>query len=73
MFIELEEQMCNWTPDSGSSPDRMDAMVWAMHELLENQGSILALALMSKFCSACRMPNPKSASICSTCREPLTD
>lgn len=32
-FDELEGQMRNWTPDSGWSPDRMDAMVWALSEL----------------------------------------
>jgi len=33
MFPELEDQMCNWVPGSGPSPDRLDAMVWAMTEL----------------------------------------
>jgi len=36
-FGELEDQMCEWDPidpDTGWSPDRMDAMVWAMHELM---------------------------------------
>lgn len=32
---ELESQMRNWTDDSGWSPDRMDAMVWAVTELNE--------------------------------------
>lgn len=30
---ELESQMRNWTDDSGWSPDRMDAAVWALTEL----------------------------------------
>jgi phage terminase large subunit-like protein len=30
----LEEQMCLWTPDDDYSPDRMDALVWGVHELL---------------------------------------
>lgn len=29
VFGELEEQMCNWSPALGSSPDRVDALVWA--------------------------------------------
>lgn len=29
----LEEQMVSWTPDSNSSPDRLDALVWGMTEL----------------------------------------
>lgn len=31
---ELEDQMCNWVPGMGDhSPDRMDALVWALTEL----------------------------------------
>lgn len=30
---ELEEQMCTWTPDA-ESPDRMDALVWGLTELM---------------------------------------
>jgi phage terminase large subunit-like protein len=29
----LEEQMCSWTPESKSSPDRLDALVWALTAL----------------------------------------
>lgn len=32
-FDELEDQMCNWTPESDESPDRMDALVWGATEL----------------------------------------
>lgn len=32
-FPELEDQMCSWTPGQ-SSPDRMDALVWAITELV---------------------------------------
>ncbi len=34
---ELEDEMCDFGPDGlsgGRSPDRMDALVWAVHELL---------------------------------------
>lgn len=34
LFGELEEQMISWTPDSGDSPDRMDALVWAVTDLM---------------------------------------
>lgn len=30
---DLEEQMCTWTPDA-ESPDRMDALVWGLTELM---------------------------------------
>lgn len=36
-FAELEDQMCDFGPDgttTGRSPDRLDALVWAIHELL---------------------------------------
>lgn len=32
-FDELEDQMCNWTPEDDESPDRMDALVWALASL----------------------------------------
>jgi predicted phage terminase large subunit-like protein len=31
---ELEDQLCGWTPESGDSPDRMDALVWALTSLM---------------------------------------
>ena len=33
-FTDLEDQMCTWLPESGESPDRMDALVWALTELM---------------------------------------
>lgn len=72
MFADLEDQLCNYTIDSTDSPDRMDAMVWAYHELMDGQSSILGLAALAQFCPACRMPQSKSATICNNCRQPLT-
>jgi phage terminase large subunit-like protein len=40
-FIPLEDQMCNWVPDLAdqqNSPDRMDALVWALTELMVDSG-----------------------------------
>lgn len=36
MFAELEDQMCEWSPEDSKakSPDRMDALVWAITELM---------------------------------------
>lgn len=34
VFPELEEKLTTWTPESGTSPDRLDALVWALTELL---------------------------------------
>ena len=33
-FTELEDQLCNFTPESVVSPDRLDALVWAFTELM---------------------------------------
>ena len=34
-FPELEDQLCTWAPLSGeASPDRLDAMVWALSQLM---------------------------------------
>lgn len=33
VFTELEDEMVTWTPDA-ESPDRMDALVWALTELM---------------------------------------
>jgi phage terminase large subunit-like protein len=33
-FPKLEDQQAEWTEDAGYSPDRMDALVWALTELL---------------------------------------
>jgi len=33
-FRGLEDQMCGWTPLSAESPDRVDALVWCVHDLL---------------------------------------
>lgn len=32
-FPELEEELTTWTPDSGESPDRLDALVWGLTAL----------------------------------------
>jgi hypothetical protein len=64
-FSDLETQMCEWTPQSSESPDRLDALVWALTELNSGGASMLALASMSILCLSCGMPSPKTATICS--------
>jgi len=34
-FVELEDQMCEWIPGTEKSPDRVDALVWAISKLSE--------------------------------------
>src|ERR1700689_1955661 len=38
IFGQLEDQLTDWTPESSGSPDRMDAFVWALHELSQSGG-----------------------------------
>lgn len=33
-FSELEDQLCNFTPETLTSPDRLDALVWAFTDLM---------------------------------------
>jgi predicted phage terminase large subunit-like protein len=39
-FAKLEDQLCTWTQDD-PSPDRLDALVWAVSELCLNRPSTL--------------------------------
>ena len=41
-FPQLEDQMCTWTPDLGpsNSPDRADALVYAITELIIDRNPI---------------------------------
>lgn len=36
-FPDLIDELCTWVPDDPHSPDRLDAMTWAMSELIENR------------------------------------
>jgi len=66
-FPELENQMCEWTPLADGSPDRLDALVWALTELNQNGSSIMSLANMAKLCEKCGMPSVKTATMCNYC------
>lgn len=66
-FPELEEQMCEWTPLSNESPDRLDALVWALTELNQGGSSMIALASMASLCSKCGMPSVKGTAVCKYC------
>jgi phage terminase large subunit-like protein len=71
-FGEMEDQMCEYEPGSGmDSPDRMDALVWALTELSEGSNVVSFFAAMSNMCTVCHTPAPKSATFCSKCNNPL--
>ena len=72
-FDELEDQMTNWLPDSGYSPDRLDALVHGLTELGFTWGGAtdrFFAALMTD-CRHCGAPNSNDAVMCLGCRQPL--
>ena len=71
MFSKLEDQMVTWTPESRQSPDRLDALVWALTELKDGSSSQAVLASMATICPACKMPNKKSETVCVYCNQAL--
>jgi phage terminase large subunit-like protein len=69
----LETQMTSWTPDDPKSPDRVDAMVWAMTEL-SNRSSLTAyLSNIATWCDNCNLPMPRSLGVCSNCGRALPE
>ena len=43
-FKELEEQMCQYTPNSIKSPDRLDALVWGITSLLSSGRAVYKIS-----------------------------
>ena len=71
-FGDLEDQMCEYEPGvTTDSPDRMDALVWALTELSEGSAAINFLSSLAVFCPNCKTPYPKSMSTCPRCNIPL--
>jgi predicted phage terminase large subunit-like protein len=46
-FPELEDQLCEWVSGEGPSPDRLDALVWALTELMVGSQMASAAAFAS--------------------------
>ncbi len=72
-FDRLEDQMCAWLPDSGESPDRMDALVWALSELMEHSSAASYLAALAPPCPTCGTPNKRDTPTCAKCGRQLTE
>ena len=70
-FPQLEDQMVMWTPESNESPDRLDALVWALTELKDGGVSLTGLASLSIICIKCQMPNKRDSKMCSYCASPI--
>ena len=67
-YPALEDQLCEWEPGTNmASPDRMDAMVWALTELSEGSTALAYLASLAIFCPNCKMPLSKNTSFCPKC------
>jgi phage terminase large subunit-like protein len=67
-FGDLEDQMCEYEPGvTTDSPDRMDALVWALTELSEGSAAINFLSSLAVFCPNCKMPAPKQSKTCPRC------
>ena len=47
-FPELEEQMTTYTVDTDDSPDRLDALVWALTELVVNRQPVLQYSYLTE-------------------------
>jgi phage terminase large subunit-like protein len=45
-FPQLEDECCSWVPGVGTSPDRLDALVWALTELVLTRVSVSAPVLV---------------------------
>lgn len=66
-FPELEDQLVTWEPGSSESPDRMDAMVWAITDLMGGSVAMRSLAMLADFCQECRLPLLKGTRVCPRC------
>lgn len=72
-FPALEDQMCTWTPLDPVSPDRVDALVWAVTELRGLSAGSWSEAYGTTSCGACGRPlvRVEGRTACPYCRAPL--
>ena len=66
-FDTLEDQICTWTPEEVDSPDRMDALVYAITALFETGDAGGFLSALTSNCEKCQ--NPLVAGSCWVCRD----
>ena len=65
-FETLETQMTTWTPDDTKSPDRLDALVHGLTDLMNAGGTEAYLRSLAVLCD-CGFPNIKGSIVCSEC------
>ena len=67
-FDALEEQMVSWLPDSGNSPDRLDALVHGITSLTTQTSKFdLAFSGSTMSCPKCNASNLKTDTACKVC------
>jgi phage terminase large subunit-like protein len=66
----LENQLTSWTPDDPKSPDRLDALVHGLTDLMTSGGAQAYLRSLAVVC-ACGYPNTKDAGACVQCGQLL--
>jgi phage terminase large subunit-like protein len=72
IFADLEDQMITWVPDLLESPDRVDALVWAMSELRGISAGSWLTAYDTSYCHACEEPFTLGVrSQCPHCKAPV--
>jgi phage terminase large subunit-like protein len=62
----LEDQMVTWTPDDPKSPDRLDALVHGLTDLMQAGGAEAYLRSLAVVC-VCGLPNTAGAETCTYC------
>jgi phage terminase large subunit-like protein len=68
VFFELEAQMTSWVPDiSRYSPDRLDALAWAVEILTKGSHAMKWLYAHANICPSCQFPNDWRTSNCHKC------
>ena len=62
----------SWSPESPTSPDRLDALVWAVTELNAHSGVEAYLRHIGVTCPHCDFPNVRTRPVCFHCGKALT-
>ncbi|MDE1828471.1 MAG: hypothetical protein KGH65_04905, partial [Candidatus Micrarchaeota archaeon] len=70
---KLVDQMITWSSDDPRSPDRLDALVHALTELVGVSSGDRFLLELADVCQECQMINPKGSHVCAGCGKALTD
>lgn len=78
VFPQLEDEMCTWAPGDDESPDRMDALVWAMYDLKDLIGGSWLDAYGVIKCGRCERPltrtsGGKPRDKCPHCSAPIEE